>query len=199
MCLLSCLSSAHRLLKREDLFQQAGEQSLTYSRRMANQNENKNIEDASRRHLVNTSKDYIDNHVNEDLHPGLSDSGFEFSQDEDCFAVPEESPHNDKALSDCQQTFAKAMQEYQEKVAPKYRVEINLQALHNWDEVIERAEVARNEYNGVAEKGILKRMRFGFRSFCTAAPAIEAWFRLLPSDSIYGSVLCGGIGLILGV
>jgi hypothetical protein len=64
---------------------------------------------------------------------------------------------------------------------------------------MEQAERARNEYTGVGKEGIIKKIDSGLRTFQTAAPAIEAWLKLLPSTTIYGSIVCGGFTVILEV
>ena len=163
--------------------------------------EKEQSEDSSRGHLFNTSKDYIDNHVDEELHPGLSDPGFAYSPKKDCFAVPvrDDSFRDDDTLYSRQQGFAKALQEYEENVDPKLRTGFELQNTYTWDDVLDQVEIARNEYTGIRKEGYKKSIRHGLRKFSTAAPAIEGWLKLLPNDSIYGSVLCGGIKLILGV
>ena len=151
--------------------------------------------------LVNVSKDYIDNHVDEELHPGFSDPGFAYSSQKDCFAVPvrEDSFRDDDTLYSCQQRFAKALQEYEDNVDPKFRTGLELQKTYTWNDVLDQVEIARNEYNGVQKEGNKKSIRHGLRKFSTAAPAVEGWLKLLPEDSIYASIFCGGIRLILGV
>ena len=151
--------------------------------------------------LFNTSKEYIDNRVDEELHPALSDPGFTYSPKQDCFGVPVPTnlSRDDDTIRSRQQRFAKALQEYEENVEPKFRTGFKLQETYTWDDVLAQVEVARNEYNGVEGKGNKKSIRNGLRKFSTAAPAIEGWLRLLPEDSVYASVLCGGIRLILGV
>ncbi|KAL9589576.1 MAG: hypothetical protein Q9203_001642, partial [Teloschistes exilis] len=69
-----------------------------------------------------------------------------------------------------------------------FRSKVDLTATHTWTEVIEYAEVARRKYTGVEQKGIARKINNGRKKFQTAAPAIEAWLKLLPSTSCYGSV-----------
>ncbi len=151
---------------------------------------------------INNSKDYIESHVDKDLHQALSDEGLIYSPNKDCFTEREDNISEKNDLFSHQQRFAKALQEYEEKVNPKYRTGFNLQNTYTWDDVIARVEEARNQYQGVeknGKKGNLIRIRHRLRSFSKAAPAIQDWLKLLPGDSIYASVLCGGLGLILGV
>lgn len=149
-------------------------------------------------HLMNASLDYADNHVDQGLHPALSDSGITYSPSHDCFL--DDSDHIDEnALKEDQQAFADALQQYEDSAPPKLKTGIDLRKTHDWQEVIIQVEKARAEYKGMGKPGILRSIHGGFRSFTTAAPAIQAWLKLLPSTSWYGSILCGGLTIILEV
>ncbi|KAL8686212.1 MAG: hypothetical protein Q9224_005519, partial [Gallowayella concinna] len=115
----------------------------------------------------------------------------------DCFAADFEGIYDEATLFDCQRAFADALEQFQQGVKSKYESRIDLVASHSWDEVIEYANEARNKYVGVDRKGIMKKIDHRLKTFQTAAPAIEAWLKLLPSTSTYGSVVCGGLTLIL--
>ena len=152
--------------------------------------------------LTKNPKVYIDNHVNKDLHQALSDEGLTYSKEEDCFTERRDSFCEKDDLFCRQQRFADALQEYEENVDPKYRTGFNTQNLYTWDDVLDRVEDARSKYIGMemkGKKGSLKGMRQKLRNFSKTAPAIRQWLKLLPEDSIYASVLCGGLGLILSV
>ncbi|KAL9041378.1 MAG: hypothetical protein Q9214_004132 [Letrouitia sp. 1 TL-2023] len=138
---------------------------------------------------MNPSLDYADNHVDQSLHPALSDSGITYSPNHDCFL--DDSDHIDEnALKEDQQAFADALQQYEDSAPPKLKTGIDLRRTHDWQEVITQVEKARAEYKGMGKPGILRSIHGGFRSFTTAAPAIQAWLKLLPSTSWYGSILC---------
>lgn len=156
-------------------------------------------EDLSFRHLANPSVDYTDNHVKGDLHPAFQDPETTYSDDSDNFVARPDTITDEKALSDSQQAFSKALQDYEKDADPKYKTGIDLKVVHTWDGVIKEAEIACDKYKGVGKEGIMTSIRCGLRNFHSAAPAIEAWLKLLPSTSIYGSVVCGGLTIILEV
>jgi hypothetical protein len=149
--------------------------------------------------LVNKSIDYLDNRVDEELHPGLSASGITYSSNHHRYLSKQEDLDEDAHLVATQEAFAEALRSYEEGADQKYKTGINLQNMHTWDDVMKQVESARTEYVGMGEEGIKRTIRHGFRNFEKAAPAINAWLKLLPSNETYTSVLCGGIKLIIGV
>lgn len=147
---------------------------------------------SSDEHLANTSVDYTDNHVNENLHRAFGDTESRYNDGLDKFVSKSDNLTDESTLFDCQQAFAEALVQYEKEADPKFKTGINLQSTHTWEEVIKQVEIARDEYKGVGKAGTLTTLRSGLRNFHTAAPAIELWLKLLPSTSIYGSILCGG-------
>lgn len=149
---------------------------------------------------ANTSVDYTDNHVNGNLHEAFESPETMYNEESDSFLERSDTLEDEKGLSDSQRAFSEALQDYERDAEPKYKTGIDLKAVHTWDEVVEKVESACDEYKGVGKEGILTSIRCGFlRNFHTAAPAIQAWLKLLPSTSIYGSVVCGGLTIILEV
>lgn len=142
---------------------------------------------------------YAEKHVSEDLHPVFAEPGIKYDIRDDCFAAEYDEYYDEAALIDSEQAFKAALEEFQQGVKPKYQSQINLQEIHSWDEVIQHANKARDKYTGIDKKGIAKKINNGLRTFQTAAPAIQAWLKLLPSTSTYGSVVCGGLTVILEV
>lgn len=150
-------------------------------------------------HPANTSVDYTDNHVNGDLHRAFEGSEAMYNDETENFVATADTISDEKALSDSQRAFSEALQEYEKEAEPKYQTGIDLNAIHTWDEVIEQVKTACDEYKGIGKEGIMTSIHCGLRNFHGAAPAIEAWLKLLPSTSIYGSVVCGGLTIILKV
>ena len=95
--------------------------------------------------------------------------------------------------------FKYQLQLYEEGADPKYRTGVDLMTPHTWRDVIAEVEIARSKYKGAEKAGIKRKIGNGWKSFISAAPAIEAWLALLPNNSLYGSVLCGGLTIILEV
>lgn len=57
---------------------------------------------------------------------------------------------------------------------------------------------AEEKYKLEDVKGFWGSLRNGFRKFGDSQKALTAWIALLPTESHYLSVLCGGLKLILG-
>ncbi|KAL8989180.1 MAG: hypothetical protein Q9177_001881 [Variospora cf. flavescens] len=139
----------------------------------------------------NSTKDsvaYAENHVTEDLHPAFSEIGIRFNTRTDSFTTEYNEPYDEAALLDSEKAFVDALDQFQQGVKPKYQSQIRLRDTHSWDEVIKFANDARDEYTGVDKTGVAKKINERLRTFQTAAPAIQAWLKLLPSTSTYGSV-----------
>ena len=156
-------------------------------------------DDLPRLNTIKDSAAYAKDGITEDLHPAFASSGVRYDTNRDCFAADSEDVYDEAVLFDSQKAFADALKQYQNGVKLKYKSQIDLCATHTWNEVMEYADRARNKYTGVGQKGIMKKIDNGLKTFQTAAPAIEAWLKLLPSTSIYGSIVCGGLTIILEV
>ncbi|KAF4556158.1 Hypothetical protein D9617_1g080330 [Elsinoe fawcettii] len=63
--------------------------------------------------------------------------------------------------------------------------------------ILEMIEKAKSRHISGTESGNFNKIRRALRSFSRRAAAANSFMKLLPSQSEYGSVLCGGIGLIL--
>ena len=153
-------------------------------------------DDFSDGHLAS---DYSDNHVDGKLHPAFSDSRIRNDCDVDYSSDETDAVYDDKALFDCQEAFKHELQLYEDGAGPSYRTGVDLMTPHTWRDVMAEVEAARRKYKGVEKKGIKRKIGDGWKNFISAAPAIEAWLELLPNNSLYGSVLCGGLTIILEV
>ncbi len=155
--------------------------------------------DLPTRNSLKDSVAYAQRHSMEDLHPAFTDGGFRYDENNDRFIAELGEVYDEATLFDGQRAFADALEQFQQGVKPKYKSQIDLCAVHTWDEVIQYAEEARRKYTGVGGKGITKKIGHGLKIFQTAAPAIQAWLKLLPSTTWYGSILCGGLIIVLEV
>ena len=145
------------------------------------------------------SVNYARYHVTEDLHPAFAETGIDYNARNDNFVAEIDDVYDEAALFDSQKAFADALERFQEGVAPEYKSKVNLQECHSWEEVMQYATEARKKYTGVDKKGIAKKINNKLKTFQTAAPAVQSWLKLLPSTSMYGSVVCGGLTIILEV
>ncbi|KAL8935197.1 MAG: hypothetical protein Q9216_005540 [Gyalolechia sp. 2 TL-2023] len=131
---------------------------------------------------------YAENCVIEDLHPAFAESGISFDRSNDCFAAEYDEVYDEATLIDSENAFTDALEQFQQGIKSKYQSQIDLRETHSWEEVMRYANEARDKYTGVDKKGIAKKINNGLRKIQTAAPAIQAWLKLLPSTSTYGSV-----------
>lgn len=68
-----------------------------------------------------------------------------------------------------------------------------------WSDVLQEVENTQSRYQGNGDKGVLRSMREKLRSFQENTERVEGWLKLLPTESWQGSLVCGGIKLILTV
>ncbi|TGJ84773.1 hypothetical protein E0Z10_g3977 [Xylaria hypoxylon] len=97
----------------------------------------------------------------------------------------------------CKQ-FAEVLLSFEESLPDNFKTRFNLQSKHTWTEVISEAEIAEKKYNKKADKeSPFGRIRGLFRILRSNSPAIHNWLDLLPTESTYGSLICGGLKVIL--
>ena len=137
--------------------------------------------------------------ITEDLHPAFADTGIDYNTQTDSFAADVDEIYDEATLFDSQKAFANALEQFQQGIKCKYKSKIDLRESHSWDEVMKYANEARDKYTGIDKRGITKKINNKLKTFQTAAPAIQAWLKLLPSTSTYGSIVCGGLTIILEV
>lgn len=91
------------------------------------------------------------------------------------------------------------MEFYDKNAEPKYKVGINMKETHTIDEVIKAIDDAKAAYDEKEQKGFFAPLRKAFRKLGENEELGKAWLGLLPGESQYFSIICGGIKLILGV
>lgn len=96
-----------------------------------------------------------------------------------------------------QQSFQQAIQLYQAKTAgTKYQAALDIDAKHSWEEVLVSIDDASKQYTDCA--GRWGKLRKALRRVGKVNTMVEAWSQLLPGQSAYFSILCGGLKLIFG-
>ena len=94
--------------------------------------------------------------------------------------------------------FFRAVASYERFADAKYRTEITFQgSLHTWDEVLDEVDRVACQYRDVS--GFWAKIRIGLRKFGENHSAFDAWIGLLPAQSLYCSILCGGLKLVIQV
>ncbi|XXH01267.1 hypothetical protein Hte_007621 [Hypoxylon texense] len=97
----------------------------------------------------------------------------------------------------CKQ-FAEVLWTFENDLPSKYKTRFNLGGKHSWSEVIEEASIAEMKYRKKADKeSPFGRVRGFFRSLQKKSPILESWLDLLPDESEYASLICGGFKIIL--
>ena len=94
--------------------------------------------------------------------------------------------------------FRLAIETYEEITKDsKYKTNIVSSATHTWEEVLAEVNTASERYNDVS--GYWGKIRKGLRSFGNNNQVFDVWAGLLPTQSNYFSILCGGLKLIFSV
>ena len=92
---------------------------------------------------------------------------------------------------------AKAYEQAAVDADPNYKSKFDWEHAHTWEEVLDEVEKAVNS-NKDASK-LWGKIRKAFRSLGNNSKVFSAWLQLLPNQSQYCSILCGGLILIIGV
>lgn len=98
-----------------------------------------------------------------------------------------------------QKNFLTAMEYYDANAEPKYKVHINMKETHSMKDVMKAIEDARMKYDEKERKGFFGPIRRAFRGLGNNQDTCTAWLGLLPGESEYFSIICGGLKMIFGV
>ncbi|KAL8658228.1 MAG: hypothetical protein Q9226_001165 [Calogaya cf. arnoldii] len=142
-----------------------------------------NVDDEPNTKSIKDSALYAQQHISGDLHPAFVESGLSYEASSVSFIAEVDDVHDEAALFNSQRAFADALEKYQQGVKTKYKSEIDLGATHDRNEVMKYANEARDRYTGAGKEGIMKKIDHRLKTFQTAAPAVQAWLKLLPSTS----------------
>ena len=94
-----------------------------------------------------------------------------------------------------EERFRQAIEKYEEQT----NTGVDLREPHTMSELWEILDRAVDKYNIQDVQGFWGRIRKAFRKFGEHSGAVEGWLGLLPKESHYLSVVCGGFKLILTV
>ena len=110
----------------------------------------------------------------------------------------EEFSHDDIYQEAASETarFASALEYYENTADPKYKTDVSLQGVnHTWEEVIDEVNLIAGQYKD--KSGFWAKIRRSLRKCGENSQAFAGWLELLPSDSEYFSIICGGLKLII--
>ena len=78
-------------------------------------------------------------------------------------------------------------------------IQLDTNADYTWSDVLSAQESFFQARQSVRSDGVRGFMHKHLQSFGDNSETFQSWLKLLPTDSHYLSVLCGGLTLILGV
>ncbi|GLA00334.1 hypothetical protein AnigIFM60653_008393 [Aspergillus niger] len=97
-----------------------------------------------------------------------------------------------------EQKFLQAMRDYENNSKNKYKTGIKVDQTHTMEDLWNSVDHVAEKYkNSESERGIWDQIRIAFRKLGDHESAIDGWLGLLPSESNYLSVVCGGLKFIL--
>lgn len=93
--------------------------------------------------------------------------------------------------------FQQALLLYEQTVPAKAKTNINVLSTHTWDDVLNLMDGALASYQETSGPcGKIKKM---LRRLGAQTTMVTAWSEILPSQSEYFSLLCGGLKIIITV
>lgn len=91
------------------------------------------------------------------------------------------------------------MRDYENTAKEKYKTGVDLNETHSVEQLWQIIDGTIDDYSLRGQDGIWKKIRTGLRQLGDGSEAIQGWLGLLPTESEYLSVVCGGLKLILKV
>jgi hypothetical protein len=118
-----------------------------------------------------------------------------------CLKVPQHANCDSESLKDEVEReaklFAEALKSYEEEVPKKFKTGIDIDQPHSIEDVVKQIDSSLKDYKDDAEKTVWQTIRKSFWKLSQSQDALENWMALLPSESGYMSLICGGINLII--
>jgi len=91
------------------------------------------------------------------------------------------------------------MIEYEAGAREKFKTGVDPAKKHTMEELWNVIDTAVDNYQSKEKNGVWGKIRLAFRKLGENGKAFEGWLGLLPEESEYFSVVCGGLKLIIGV
>ncbi|KAK0642941.1 hypothetical protein B0T16DRAFT_174338 [Cercophora newfieldiana] len=96
-----------------------------------------------------------------------------------------------------EEQFKAAMREYEATSKPKYKTGVDPDSEHGVQDLWDAIDEATEKYQVSDTKGAWGKVRVAFRKLGDNKQAAEGWLGLLPHESHYLSVVCGGLKLVI--
>ena len=97
------------------------------------------------------------------------------------------------------QAFIKTVDGYNADARRHGTASHDIRARHTWDDVLSMQHRLSEERDVKNSKGLRGFLHKGLHRVGDKSESFQAWLKLLPTQSHYLSVLCGGLTLLLGV
>ena len=104
-----------------------------------------------------------------------------------------------KQAEDQKRAFIATVKRYNVVAQQSGSVQVDTDADYSWEDVMSAQETFFQERQSVTSEGVRGSVNKHLRKFGDNSETFQSWLKLLPTDSHYLSVLCGGLTLILGV
>lgn len=95
--------------------------------------------------------------------------------------------------------FRAAMKAYEETAREKYKTGVDLSSAHSVEQLLKIMDTEVEKYHAKDKKGVWGKIRHAFRKLGHGSEAVKGWLGLIPSESHYLSIVCGGLKLIIQV
>lgn len=95
--------------------------------------------------------------------------------------------------------FKHAMKYYEDTAKEKYKTGVNVDDTHSIQQLWQVIDDVTNNYTSPNQNGRWGKIRMVFKKIGEGSEAIQGWLGLLPDESEYLSIVCGGLKLILKV
>jgi hypothetical protein len=87
--------------------------------------------------------------------------------------------------------------QYEKNAPTNSKTLIKVESHHTWEDVLQLTTGTLESYND--DSGFCGKMKKMLRKLGDQSAALKAWSNLLPSQSEYFSILCGGLKIIITV
>ena len=115
------------------------------------------------------------------------------------FLRPQYIDDEDKDEEEEKRLFFDAVQEYNATIDSKDRINVCTNTIHNIGEVIDLIRISQEKYKLRDKDGFWGKIRRAFKKLGSHDKSGGDWMKLLPQDSYYISIICGGLMIILRV
>ncbi|KAJ4416468.1 hypothetical protein N0V82_006733 [Gnomoniopsis sp. IMI 355080] len=109
-----------------------------------------------------------------------------------------ESKSGSKVVArDKEEEFMEAIKLYEDNAKEKYKTGVDLNSTHTIKELWTIVDEEVQNYHDKEKKGVWGKIRLAFRKLGDGGDAVQGWLGLVPSESNYMSIVCGGLKLII--